>query len=155
MDDSFAEDLIKGKIAEVIFAQMFREAGKYSVIPFGYENLVPGFIFQGSSEIAKKVKDNISTSPDFALISHDREKIYLVEVKYRSHFDKVEFEDLAKEQKNRWYPSFIFVAAPDGFRFGSCTNIIKNGGAIARLNSKWIGEGLRNKYLELLNRFEK
>jgi len=37
----FSRDLIKGRIAEVIFEQMFREQGQYTVIPFGYEQTVP------------------------------------------------------------------------------------------------------------------
>lgn len=52
----FAEGLIKGKIAEIIFTQMFRAEGKYSVIPFGYENLIPSLIGCGRSGEAKRVK---------------------------------------------------------------------------------------------------
>ncbi|MDE2096048.1 MAG: hypothetical protein KGL39_02265 [Patescibacteria group bacterium] len=38
---SFFRDLLKGKIAEVIFEQMFRDCGKFTILPFGYEKTVP------------------------------------------------------------------------------------------------------------------
>jgi len=37
----FAKNLIKGKIAEIIFEQMIRDEERYTVIPFGYEHTVP------------------------------------------------------------------------------------------------------------------
>jgi hypothetical protein len=33
----FARNIIKGKIAEIIFEFMFCSSGQYTVIPFGYE----------------------------------------------------------------------------------------------------------------------
>ena len=83
MDKNFSKDVIKGKIAEIIFELMFREAGKYTVIPFGYEKTFPELI-QYSKRLpgAQKVIDNIKNAPDFAIISNDRKRIYLVEVKY-------------------------------------------------------------------------
>ena len=34
----FARNLVKGKIAETIFAQMLRETNQFTVLEFGYEN---------------------------------------------------------------------------------------------------------------------
>ena len=42
----FTKNLVKGKIAETIFAQMFREVGDYTVIEFGYEKIIPELIQQ-------------------------------------------------------------------------------------------------------------
>jgi hypothetical protein len=155
MDETFAEDLIKGKIAEIIFAQMFRDAGKYSVIPFGYENIMPELINCKTTGIAQRVKENISTAPDFALILHDEEKeeIYLVEVKYRSRLNSEKLEELAETQNKRWHPSWIFLATPHDFYFDYCTNIINHHGEIAKLGHLINGE-LQEKYLALLNKFE-
>ena len=33
----FTHELIKGKIAEIIFAQMIRSTNEYTVLEFGYE----------------------------------------------------------------------------------------------------------------------
>ena len=37
-DETFIKDLIKGKIAEIIFEQMFRESGRYTILHSGYES---------------------------------------------------------------------------------------------------------------------
>ena|SRR3989338_3767030 len=37
----FAENLIKGKAAEIIFQRMFVEMGTAMIIPYGYENVTP------------------------------------------------------------------------------------------------------------------
>lgn len=154
IDKDFTGKLIKGKIAEIIFSEMFREQGGYSIIPFGYENITPELAHCGKrSSIAEKVKENIRTSPDFVLISKDREDIYLVEVKYRSRIDEKQLEEIAKKQKERWNPSYIFLATPEGFYYDSCTDIINNKGKIGRL--VFIRKELLDKYLEFLNRFER
>lgn len=155
MDTKFSKDLIKGKIAEIIFEQMFRETGEYTIIPFGYENIMPELINCGKSSGAKKVIKNISTAPDFALISQSKESIFLVEVKYRRRFNKEEIKNLAQEQKNRWHPSWIFIATLDGFYFDSCSDIIKNNGEVTALKNGWIKKDLQDKYLALLKEFER
>lgn len=155
MDTNFSKDLIKGKIAEIIFEQMFREAGEYTIIPFGYENIVPELVNCGKSANAKKVIKNISSSPDFALISRNKESVFLVEVKYRHRLDKEEVKNLAEEQKFRWHPSWIFLATLDGFYFNSCSDIIKNNGEATVLKNGWIEKDLQDKYLKLLNEFER
>jgi len=38
---NFTKQLVKGKIAEVIFAQMFRQSGNFTVLEFGYEKVIP------------------------------------------------------------------------------------------------------------------
>ncbi len=52
--------LIKGKIAEIIFEQMFRETGEYTIIPFGYENIVPELTQCKKNSKAQKVITRIS-----------------------------------------------------------------------------------------------
>ena len=153
MNTKFSKDLIKGKIVEVIFEQMFREAGEYTIIPFGYESIVPELINCGKSFSAKKVIQNISSSPDFALISRNKENVFLVEIKYRHRFDMEEIKNVAQEQKRRWHPSWIFIATLNGFYFDSCSDIIKNNGEATALKSGWIGKALQDKYLKLLKEF--
>ncbi|MDP3057782.1 MAG: hypothetical protein Q8N37_04710 [bacterium] len=155
MDTNFSKNLIKGKIAEIIFEQMFREAGKYTIIPFGYENIVPELTQCKKYSKAQKVIDNIRHSPDFVLISQSKESVFLIEVKYRRKFNKEKIKNLAEEQKIKWHPSWIFIATFDGFYFDSCSNIIKNNGEVAVLKDGWIGKDLQNKYLKLLKEFER
>ncbi|MFO0704208.1 MAG: hypothetical protein U0525_05865 [Patescibacteria group bacterium] len=79
----FTRNLIKGKIAETIFEQMIREVGKYTVIPFGYEHTVPTLAQYQHIARVKDVMENIKDAPDFALVSEDKQNIYLVEVKFQ------------------------------------------------------------------------
>lgn len=151
---TFSKNLIKGKIAEIIFEQMFREQGEYTVIPFGYENMLPEIFPQNNNfEGAKRVIDNIRNAPDYTLISIKREKVYLVEVKYRKELNIEEIKEIADKQIQRWSPSCIFIATQNGFYFDLCSSILKNN-KVAKLGDKTIGKELQTKYQELLNEFE-
>jgi hypothetical protein len=155
MNNDFTRHLIKGKIAEVVFQQMFREQGGYTIIPFGYEYTVPQLSqFPNPSEQAKKVIDNIKHAPDFALVSSDSQDVYLVEVKFRREFSEKYALEEATFQKDRWNPSWLFYATLDGFYFDSCSQIVFNNGKAKKLSSKWISPGLQAKNLELIKEFE-
>ena len=41
---TFARNLVKGKIAETIFAQMLRGAKDFTILEFGYEKIVPELV---------------------------------------------------------------------------------------------------------------
>lgn len=151
MDKDFSLKLIKGKIAEIIFQQMFCEAGGYNVIPFGYENIMPA-LSQYRGE-AKKVVDNIRNAPDFALISENKKEVHLVEVKFRKKLILSDIKEIAQKQVIKWNPSWIFIATLDRFYFDECSNIIKTG-YIARLSDNVIKFNLQKKYLDLINKFE-
>jgi hypothetical protein len=71
MSYSFARNLVKGKIAETIFAQMLRETKQFTVLEFGYEKIVPELVQQGYSENNGLV-ETLRTAPDFAVINKDR-----------------------------------------------------------------------------------
>ena len=43
---TFARNLVKGKIAETVFAQMLRETKTYTVLEFGYEKVIPELLKQ-------------------------------------------------------------------------------------------------------------
>ena len=155
MNNDFTEHLIKGKIAEVIFQQMFREQGGYNIIPFGYEYTVPQLSqCTNSSKQAKRVIDNIKHAPDFALVSSDSQDVYLVEVKFRSDYSEKYALEEATVQKERWDPSWLFYATLDGFYFDSCSSIIYRKGKAKKLSEKWIKQEFQDKNLELLKKFE-
>lgn len=150
----FSRQLIKGKIAEIIFEQMFRASEKFSIFHFGYEYTLPELAqFHHLSQI-KAVTDNIKNAPDFVLISKDKEEVYLVEVKYRHYPKDKENLEMAQALLKRWDPSYLFVASPDGFFFEPCNTIAANNGKIGNLYLKWATQEVQNEYIKLLREFE-
>ena len=154
MQKDFAKNLIKGKIGEVIFDQMFREQGNFTVIPFGYEKIIPEL-----SQNARKVKyqqviDNIRNAPDFAIVSPNKEQVFLIEVKYRTNLDQ-SMEDLikiAEKIQKKWQLVWMFVCTPNGFYLDRTSEIVKNK-KLTPLGGQWISRELQDKYLILLNGF--
>lgn len=154
-DILFSKNLIKGKIAQIIFEQMFREQGEYTVIPFGYENILPEIFPQCNNfEGAQRAIDNIRHAPDYTLISAKKEKVYLVEVKYRKELNLEEIKNIAAKQIQRWHPSCIFVATQTGFYFDLCSSILKKSN-IQKLTDRMISKEIQDKYRILLNEFER
>ena len=156
MSITFSRDLIKGRIAEVIFEQMIREENRYTVIPFGYEHTMPTLTQyrQFFPAEVQKVIDNISDAPDFALISEDKTKIFLVEVKYQKHPDFLRVKEYAEKLLYRWETPWIFVATPDAFYCSPCSAIYKYG-HIGELPESWVTKDRQAEYLKLLNEFER
>lgn len=152
MPIDFSRNLIKGRIAEVVFEQMIREEGKYVVIPFGYEHTVPTLAqFRNLAEIPSII-DNIADAPDFALVSEDKKKIYLVEVKYQRELDKDKIQEYASDLLKHWEYPWIFVATPEGFYCGLCSTVLKEN-KIEKLSENWVHSQAQEKYLKLLKEF--
>jgi len=149
----FTKELIKGRIAEIIFEQMFRESGKFTILRFGYEYTTPELAqYQHLVEV-RDVLDSIRHTPDFILISQDRKEVHLVEVKYRTRLDSKEISEIAKHTLRRYDPSWLFVASPEGFYFAPCHTVANKGGSIRSLPITWIGADIQKAYLEVLNAF--
>lgn len=154
MNIDFSRKLVKGRITEVIFEQMIREEEQYTVIPFGYEHTMPTLAqYRHISEVPKVI-DNISEAPDFALISEDKTKIYLVEVKYQKNFNLEEIKNYSEKLLKRWESPWIFVATPDNFYCAPCSAVLKNGD-MSKLSENWVTKEIQTEYLKLLNEFEK
>lgn len=146
----FARKLIKGRIAEVIFEEMFKFSGKFTILPLGYEHTTPLLAQYQHHVHVQKVLDNLRDAPDFALISEDKTNVFLVEVKYRREINQEKVLQMAEKMLNRWDPSFLFIASPQGFYFDSCKKIIINKGKINRLKANWIAEPIQRGYLILI-----
>ncbi len=151
---SFTRNLIKGKIAEIIFENMLRETGIFTVMHFGYEYILPELvndnIFDKESETMKAIR----TAPDFAIINNKTKKVHLIEVKYKHNLnEEYIFQDALRMSKS-WNPSFIFLATKQGFYFDNVDNIVENRGIIKKLKHPDIPESLQQKYLKLLNEME-
>ncbi|MBS3904201.1 MAG: hypothetical protein KGZ39_02620 [Simkania sp.] len=149
----FSEQLIKGKIAELIFSQMFRNSKKFTVIPFGYENTFPEIAQYAYMADNTQVLDTIRSAPDFALVSHDKRDVYLVEVKYRSFIDEKHVKEMAENIQNRWKSVQLFIATPKGFYFGDCEHILASNGVMYPLDLDWVSEKDQEGYIKLLNEF--
>ncbi|MHB8904102.1 MAG: hypothetical protein ACYC40_03300, partial [Patescibacteria group bacterium] len=129
--------------------------GEYTVIPFGYENILPEIFPQRNNfEGAQRAIDNIRHAPDYTLISAKKEKVYLVEVKYRKELNIEEIKSIAAKQIQRWNPSCIFVATQNGFYFDLCSSILKRD-AIQKLTDKIVSKEIQDKYRILLCEFER
>lgn len=152
MQKDFSKQLIKGKIAEMIFDQMLRKAGDYTVIPFGYETIIPELMQYTDQADRRDLIDNIRSAPDFALVSHDPKKVHLVEVKYRSRIDMEEIKKTAQLICDRWKLVWLFIATPEGFYFDSC-NELREKPDLTPLAEDMVPRHVQDQYLALIREF--
>lgn len=155
MNIDFSRNLIKGKITEVIFEEMFRSSEEFTIIPLGYEHTTPLLAQYQHHLHIQKVLENIRHAPDFALVSQNKESVYLVEVKYRSQFDKQDILEIANKIHATWNPCYLFIASQDNFYFSPCSSIIEKSGEIEELKESWIRKDIQQAYLFLLWEFIK
>jgi len=155
MTDNFAENLIKGKIVETIFQQMFLESAKYDVYPTGYENSLPSLAHLHHHQDVQNILNQLRKTPDFVIVPKGKDEIYMVEVKYRSELNGSESQHVSEEIHSQWEYSWLFLATQHHFYFDSCWNIMNSSGHIDLLPESWIEKGLQDKYLTLLHQFLK
>lgn len=148
----FSKQLIKGKVAEMIFDQMFRRVSTYTVIPFGYEAIIPELMQYAEREDRNVLMENIRNAPDFALVSHDPKSVLLVEVKYRTRIDMEEVKDTARRICRQWKLAQIFYATPNGFFFDSCSDI-EGQDSLTPLDTDTIPAEIQSEYIKLLKDF--
>jgi hypothetical protein len=149
----FSEQLIKGKIAELIFEQMLRDAGCFTVLAFGYENILPELMHRQPNIKAERTMEIIRRAPDFAVINNEKHDVHLIEVKYRRSMNDTELLQVAKRMYESWKPSYLFLVTPHGFYFGKVMDVVKHKGKIEPLKHPNIPPKLQEKYIKLLNEF--
>lgn len=149
----FTRQLVKGKIAETIFSQMFRESGNFTVLEFGYEKVIPEMIQQGFRENNPMI-ETLRTAPDFAVIDRDTRQVKLIEVKYQRFLNTEYTLRAANRMSFSWNPSYLFIATLEGFFMDEIANIINNKGKIVPLSHPKINKELQTDYLQILSRFE-
>lgn len=150
---TFARNLVKGKIAETVFAQMLRSTGSFTVLEFGYEKIIPELIGRGN-EADNQTVEALRTAPDFAVINNKTKEVHLIEVKYRNIFTKKNVQDIAERMSRNWNPSYLFLASKTGFYFGEVKKLVETGGAIQLLNHPQIPKETQQEFLKILNDFE-
>lgn len=150
---TFARNLVKGKVAETVFAQMLRSTGAFTVLEFGYEKIIPELVGRGGGNNNEMV-ETLRTAPDFAVINNTTKEVHLIEVKYRATFTNKNVLDIAERMSRNWNPSYLFLASEDGFYFGEVKEIIEQDGNIAPLNHPQIPVETQAEFLKILNEFE-
>ncbi len=88
---------IKGWTTQTIARVLFEDAG-YLVIPYGIEEIYKEFMKSDKRFI---VPESVKKSPDFMLITPDRGKMFLLEVKYRCHWDEKTKQSVGEELKKQ------------------------------------------------------
>ena len=152
-DVNFARNLVKGRIAETVFAQMLRSTGSFTVLEFGYEKIIPELVGRGMGGDTEIV-ETLRTAPDFAVINNITKEVHLIEVKYRARFINQNVLDKAERMSRNWNPSYLFLAGEEGFYFGEVRSLIENGGDIKRLDHPQIPYKIQTEFLKILNEFE-
>lgn len=152
MDINFDEGLIKGKITEVIFEEMFLKRGEFDILPIGYEYNAPEVAENLNLLKDKELIANLRHTPDFLIVSKDKKEAFLVEVKFRSHKDDKEVFEIAQKIHDRYGPSYLFLATHDNFYFESCKKILEDK-FIDVLPESWIPKEMQKEYLALLNKY--
>lgn len=151
--ENFSKNLIKGRIAETLFEQMFRDVGKFTILSFGYEKILPELARKQNDIKAEEAMEIIRRAPDFAVIDNQSHEVQLVEVKYLMNPNQdVVFED-AKRMVGSWRPSYLFLATPKGFYFDKALEIFRKKGDMRELDPQVIPTEQQQKYLVLLNEF--
>ena len=150
---NFSQQLIKGKVAEMIFEQMLREAGTFTILGFGYEKVLPELMHQQGEIKAKETMEIIRRAPDFAIIDNETHEVHLVEVKFRAHNSASQVLEIATNLQKSWRPAYLFLATPKGFYFGKASEIKEKEGHIYPLHIAHVPEELQKKYIGLLNQF--
>lgn len=151
---NFTRQLVKGRIAETIFEQMYRSTGNFVVLEFGYEKIVPELVQSGYSEKADII-ETLRRAPDFAVIDSRTKRVHLVEVKYRRELRESDMFEIALRMRESWNPSYLFVATLNGFYVDDINAIIESGGKISPLAAENVPLESQKRYLEILQDFEK
>lgn len=149
----FSKNLIKGRIAETLFEQMLRDANCFTILSFGYEQIIPELAHRQNEVNAQETMEVIRRAPDFAVINNDTHDVFLIEVKYLMNPTPSKILVDAKRMVASWKPSYLFLATPNGFFFDRAVDIVKNDGVMHDFFHPNISEELKKKYLDLLNEF--
>jgi len=150
----FTHSLIKGKISEIIFSQMIRSTGSYTVLEFGYEKTLPILAqMHPKNDVSADILETIRRAPDFTIINNETKEVYLIEVKYMNKITEGRVLKVAHIMKKSWKYAALFITTPEGFYFDTVENIVENKGEIKPFRHPKINLKNQAKYLELVNTF--
>lgn len=151
----FTRNLVKGKIAETVFAEMLRHSGEFTVLEFGYEKIIPELTHVGCKKENSEMIETLRTAPDFAVINRKTKEVKLIEVKYRKSLNNSNVLQVAKRMHQSWNPSYLFLITLEGFYFDEINSIIEKKGEISPLIHSQIPQDVQEKYLKIIQDFER
>ncbi len=153
-DIKFTHELVKGKIAELIFAQMIRSTDAYTILEFGYEKTLPTLAqMHPKSPATAETMEIIKRAPDFTIINHKNKEVHLIEVKYMHELKPTNVLRAARIIEKSWKRAALFLATPKGFYFDTVSDIILAKGTIKPFRHPKIPTKTQAEYLTLLNEF--
>ena len=153
MDVRFTKELVKGKIVETLFWQMFTDSGNFDVIPLGYEYQQPTLTqLKNTKSVIKEALEGISSLPDYLLVSKDDTKAFVVEVKYRFKPDLSEIIDIAKDITSKHEHAWLFLASHDMFYFSPCNDILREA-KLTPLSASWVSPETQDVCMDILNHY--
>lgn len=120
----FASNVVKGRIAETLIEEMFKNSG-YQVYRFGYEAILENIV-----QLKKKINDSktynrVKSIPDFLVVSPNGD-LQLIEVKYRSS-GEIKPEELEKYSSFWKEARFILVTSKEPhFRIAYIKSFMKD-----------------------------
>lgn len=134
------KDAVKGKVAELLFEHLFKDAG-YTVLFMGYEKNL-SYLVQTHSVFKSDPKIRVfGKTPDFLLIG--RGNYYFVEVKYRTEIVKEELLSFSLDIQ-KYYPHtrlFLVTSVYPYFYYNGIERIIEHGGEIEEMRYSALGIG--------------
>ena len=108
------DNLLKGKIAEVLTEELLKEC-KSKVYRFGNRELIYNLIqFEKTFNRESKIGRKISSLPDFLIITREK-KYFFIEVKFRSDPEALEEELLLEREflEKFWKARIILVTSKE------------------------------------------
>ncbi len=151
----FTDQLIKGKIAEIVFEQMIHQTKGYTILEFGYEKVVRQLANERKSDVARETIEIVRRASDFAIVNEKTHDITLVEVKYMYQITPKYVKQVAQNIKKSWKRASLFIVSPEGFFFGAVSELVDNGGHIKPFHHNHIPKNRQREYLALINKYIK
>ncbi len=150
---NFTHQLIKGKIAEIIFEQMINHTKGYTILEFGYEKVVRQLANEPKTKNISETIEVVRRAPDFAVINEKTHEITLIEVKYMNEPKPARVLATARDIKKSWKRASLFIASPAGFFYDDVDSLIAHKGTPTPFTHGNIKPDTITAYLDLLNKF--
>lgn len=103
---------LKGGVSQVLVKCLLEDAG-YRIVPLGVENIVREVAVLNPTQYkALQLPNELRTLPDFFVADTELTQGWLVEVKYRKHWDDATRERLGaslQEQVKIWQPLHVII----------------------------------------------
>ena len=144
-----SDRIIKGRIAETIVEEMFRDAG-YQVYRFGYESFLQSLVQKGN-KINKNdlVGGVVSSMPDFLVVKDNKPDF--IEVKFRKD------GKLSKSELESWSKARVLLVFPFApfFKISSVTAFLETGKLYNLDNDNFlkINKNIIGRYIPLIKKY--